>query len=138
DELLTKEKLELEQRSQIAELEPLRTETFQLNYQKAESFKKIFGIDDTGGGARSILTKRGSAVVDPRTNQLFITDIPSKLEEIRALVKKTDIATRQVMIEARIVEASDTFSRNLGAKLSFGVSNQGNYQFGGNQAATSS
>ena len=138
DELLTKEKLELEQRSQIAELEPLRTETFQLNYQKAESFKKIFGIDDTGGGARSILTKRGSAVVDPRTNQLFITDIPSKLEEIRALVKKTDIATRQVMIEARIVEASDTFSRNLGAKLSFGVSNQGNYQFGGNQTATSS
>lgn len=136
DELLTKEKLELEQRSQIAELEPLRTETFQLNYQKAEAFKKIFGIDDTGGGSRSILTKRGSAVVDPRTNQLFITDIPSKLEEIRALVKKTDIATRQVMIEARIVEASDTFSRNLGAKLSFGVQNQGNFQLGGQQTAT--
>lgn len=138
DELLTKEKLELEQRSQIADLEPLRTETFQLNYQKAESFKKIFGIDDTGGGARSILTKRGSAVVDPRTNQLFITDIPSKLEEIRALVKKTDIPTRQVMIEARIVEATDSFSRNLGAKLSFGVTGQGNYQLGGNQATTSS
>lgn len=132
DELLTKEKLELEQRSQIAELEPLRTETFQLNYQKAESFKKIFGIDDSGGGSRSILTKRGSAVVDPRTNQLFITDIPSKLEEIRALVKKTDIATRQVMIEARIVEASDTFSRNLGAKLSFGVL-QNRFELGGNQ-----
>lgn len=137
DELLTKEKLELEQRSQISELEPLRTETFQLNYQKAESFKKIFGIDDTGGGSRSILTKRGSAVVDPRTNQLFITDIPSKLEEIRSLVKKTDIPTRQVMIEARIVEATDSFSRNLGAKLSFGVTGQGNYQLGGNQATPS-
>ena len=132
DELLTKEKLELEQRSQIAELEPLRTETFQLNYQKAESFKKIFGIDDTGGGSRSILTKRGSAVVDPRTNQLFITDIPSKLEEIRSLVKKTDIPTRQVMIEARIVEATDSFSRNLGAKLSFGGSNATS-QIGGQQ-----
>ena len=118
DELLTKEKLELEQRAQIAELEPIRTETFQLNYQKAESFKQIFGID---GGSRSILTKRGSAVVDPRTNQLFITDIPSKLEEIRALVQKTDIASRQVMIEARIVEADDKFSRNLGVKLGFGL-----------------
>ncbi|MFJ7567435.1 type IV pilus secretin PilQ [Herminiimonas sp. NPDC097707] len=133
DELLTKEKLELEQRAQIAELEPVRTETFQLNYQKAESFKQVFGIDNTGGGSRSILSKRGSAVVDPRTNQLFITDIPSKLEEIRALVLKTDIATRQVMIEARIVEASDTFSSSLGAKLSFGVTRQGNYELGGNQ-----
>ncbi|RBA24848.1 type IV pilus assembly protein PilQ [Herminiimonas fonticola] len=130
DELLTKEKLELEQRAQIAELEPVRTETFQLNYQKAESFKQVFGID---GGNRSILTKRGSAVVDPRTNQLFITDIPSKLEEIRALVQKTDIASRQVMIEARIVEATDTFSSSLGAKLSFGVRQQGNYELGGNQ-----
>jgi type IV pilus assembly protein PilQ len=130
DELLTKEKLELEQRSQIAELEPVRTETFQLNYQKAEAFKQIFGID---GGSRSILSKRGSAVVDPRTNQLFITDIPSKLEEIRALVQKTDIASRQVLIEARIVEASDTFSSSLGAKLSFGVL-QNRFLLGGNQA----
>lgn len=129
DELLTKEKLELEQRAQIADLEPVRTETFQLNYQKAEAFKKIFGIDS---GSRSILTKRGSAVVDPRTNQLFITDIPSKLEEIRALVQKTDVASRQVMIEARIVEATDTFSRNLGAKLSFGVQ-QNRFDLGGNQ-----
>ncbi|MES2025389.1 MAG: type IV pilus secretin PilQ [Pseudomonadota bacterium] len=133
DELLTKEKLELEQRAQIAELEPIKTETFQLNYQKAESFKQIFGID---GGSRSILSKRGSAVVDPRTNQLFITDIGSKLEEIRALVKKTDIASRQVMIEARIVEADDKFSSSLGAKLSFGVQNQGNFELGGKQTST--
>jgi type IV pilus assembly protein PilQ len=121
DELLTKEKLELEQRSQIAELEPLRTETFQLNYQKAESFKSL--LDNAGGNGRSILSKRGSAVIDPRTNQLFVTDITSKVEEIRKLVQKTDIASRQVLIEARIVEANDTFSRNLGAKLGFGVQN---------------
>jgi len=137
DELLTKEKLELEQRSQIADLEPVRTEAFQLNYQKAESFKKIFGIDSAGGGAgRSILTKRGSAVVDPRTNQLFITDIASKLDEIRELIKKTDIPTRQVMIEARIVEATDSFSSSLGAKLSFGVQ-QNRFTLGGNQSTTS-
>jgi type IV pilus assembly protein PilQ len=119
DELLTKEKLELEQRSQIAELEPLKTETFQLSYQKADAFKQI--LDNAGGGGRSILSKRGSAVIDLRTNQVFVTDIASKLEEIRKLVQKTDIANRQVLIEARIVEANDTFSRNLGAKLGFGV-----------------
>ncbi|HEY5801040.1 MAG TPA: AMIN domain-containing protein, partial [Burkholderiaceae bacterium] len=128
EELLTKEKLELEQRAQIAELEPLRTEVFQLNYQKAESFKQVFGLDGGGasgapaaggGGGNRILSKRGSATSDPRTNKLFVTDIASKLDEVRKLIAMTDVASRQVMIEARIVEADDTFSRNLGAKLGF-------------------
>ncbi|HJU71105.1 MAG TPA: type IV pilus secretin PilQ [Paucimonas sp.] len=118
DELLTKEKLELEQKAQIAELEPLKTEIFQLNYQKAESFKQVFGLEGSDGKNR-ILSKRGSAVIDPRTNQLFVTDIASRLEEIRRLVQKTDIASRQVLIEARIVEADDKFSKNLGARLGF-------------------
>jgi type IV pilus assembly protein PilQ len=138
DELLTKEKLELEQRSQIAELEPLRTESFQLNYQKADAFKKIFGIEDAGGGGagggkkNSILSSRGSAVIDPRTNQLFVTDTPTILQNIRNLVQKVDIASRQVLIEARMVEANDGFSRNLGAKLGFGF-NSRNVSSGGTQ-----
>ncbi|HEV8645965.1 MAG TPA: type IV pilus secretin PilQ [Burkholderiales bacterium] len=114
DELATKEKLALEAQQQIADLEPMRTESFQLNYQKADDFKKIL-TDAT----QKILSKRGSAVIDPRTNMLFIQDIPSKLDEIRQLIKVTDIPSRQVLIEARIVEASDTFSRNLGARLGF-------------------
>lgn len=139
DELLTKEKLELEQRAQIAELEPLKTEIFQLNYQKAESFKQVFGLDG-GDSKKSILSKRGSAVIDPRTNQLFVTDIASKLEEIRKLVQKTDIASRQVLIEARIVEADDKFGRNLGAKLGFadmrGIrGGDAGYSIGGNTRA---
>ncbi|USX21401.1 type IV pilus secretin PilQ [Oxalobacteraceae bacterium OTU3REALA1] len=118
EELLTKEKLELEQRAQIADLEPLKSEIFQLNYQKAEAFKTVFGLE--GGDAKNrILSKRGSAIIEPRTNQLFVTDIASKLEDVRRLIAKTDIATKQVLIEARIVEASDTFTRNLGAKLGF-------------------
>jgi type IV pilus assembly protein PilQ len=141
DELLTKEKLDLEQKAQIAELEPLRTESFQLNYQKADAFKKIFGIEGGSGatGSNSILSKRGSAVVDPRTNQLFVTDVPSKLEEIRKLVQKVDIASRQVLIEARIVEANDTFSKNLGAKLAFGfrgTPNNANFETSGQQTGT--
>jgi type IV pilus assembly protein PilQ len=140
DELLTKEKLELEQRSQIAELEPLRTESFQLNYQKAEAFKKVFGIDDAGGGAagkkkNSILSSRGSAVIDPRTNQLFVTDTPTTLQNIRNLIQKIDVASRQVLIEARMVEANDGFSRDLGAKLGFGF-NSKNVSSGGSQNAT--
>ncbi|MBV8634291.1 MAG: type IV pilus secretin PilQ, partial [Burkholderiaceae bacterium] len=116
------EKLELEQKAQIAELEPLKTESFQLNYEKAEAFRTVFGVDVGGGGGgggnkNRLLSPRGSATIDARTNQLFVTDIPSKLEEVRALIAKVDIATRQVQIEARIVEANDNFSRNLGAQL---------------------
>lgn len=119
EELLIKEKLELEQRAQIAELEPLRSEIFQLNYQKAEAFRTVFGLDSAGDGKNRVLSKRGSAIIEPRTNQLFVTDIAAKLDDIRKLIQKTDIASRQVLIEARIVEASDTFGRALGAKLGF-------------------
>ena len=112
DELATKEKLALESQAQIADLEPIRTESFQLNYQKAEAFQNILANKD-----QRILSKRGSMVIDPRTNTLFVQDTPSRLEAVRALIRKIDVAVRQVMIEARIVEASDTFSRNLGARL---------------------
>jgi type IV pilus assembly protein PilQ len=123
EELLTKEKLELEQRAQISDLEPLKSEIFQLNYQKAESFRTVFGLDANGaatGDARNrVLSKRGSAIIDARTNQLFVTDIGSKIEDIRMLIQKTDVASKQVLIEARLVEANDGFSRNLGAKIGF-------------------
>lgn len=129
EELATKEKLELESRQQIGDLEPVRTESFQLNYQKADAVQKLL----TDANQR-ILSKRGSAVVDSRTNILFVQDAPSRLEEVRKLIAKIDVAVRQVLIEARIVEAQDTFSRNLGARL--GVIDLGSasrkFQVGGN------
>lgn len=143
EELLTKEKLELEQKAQIADLEPLKTESFQLKYQKAEAFQKLFGNEGGGGSSgqsKSMLSKRGSVMIEPRTNQLFVTDIPSKIEEVRKLIQKTDIATKQVLIEARIVEADNKFSKNLGAKLGF-TDMRGlrggdvGYQVAGNQRA---
>jgi type IV pilus assembly protein PilQ len=112
DELATKEKLALEAQAQISDIEPVRTESFQLSYQKADAFQKILADKD-----QRILSKRGSAVIDPRTNTLFVQDTPARLDQVRALVKKIDVPVRQVLIEARIVEASDTFTRNLGAKL---------------------
>ena len=115
DELATKEKLDLEQRVQISDLEPTRTESFQLNYQSAANVRTLLA-DPT----QKILSKRGSAVVDARTNQLFVQDTPTRLDEVRRLISKIDIPVRQVLIEARIVEATDTFSKNLGAKLGTG------------------
>jgi type IV pilus assembly protein PilQ len=112
DEIATREKLALEAANQISDLEQTRTESFQMNYQKAGDVQKLLS-DPT----QRILSKRGSAVVDARTNTLFVQDTPSRLEEVRRLIAKIDIAVRQVMIEARIVEANDSFSRNLGARL---------------------
>lgn len=114
DELATREKLALEARSQIADLEPLRTESMQVNYQKAAEFQLLLS-----DAKQRILSKRGSAVVDVRTNTVFVQDTPSRLEEVRKLLKQIDIPVRQVMIESRIVEANDTFSRNIGARLGF-------------------
>ncbi len=156
DELAAKEQLELESRKKIAELEPVRTQSFQLNYARAEEVAKGLsgqsgaggrnsgsGSDGAGGGsaggsgaggagnsgaggnsggggggqAQRILSPRGSVIFETRTNQLFVTDIPSKLEEIQLLISKIDIPVRQVLIEARIVEADDKFGRTLGIKL---------------------
>ncbi len=112
DELATREKLALEAQQQINDLELTRTESFQMNYQKAADVQKL--LSDP---AQRILSKRGSAAVDARTNTLFVQDTPTKLEEVRALIAKIDVAVRQVMIEARIVEANDSFAKNLGARL---------------------
>lgn len=118
EEILAREKLELEQRAQIAELEPLQSAVFQLNYQKAETFRAMLSLD-AGEGRSRVLSRRGSVLIDPRTNQLFVSDVPTRLEQIRLLIARTDVPTRQVLIEARIVEANDSFSRNLGARLGF-------------------
>ncbi|MCO5120504.1 MAG: type IV pilus secretin PilQ [Burkholderiaceae bacterium] len=114
EELAAKEKLDLEARQQIADIEPLRTETFQLNYQKAENLQKLLASEN-----QRVLSKRGSVVIDQRTNKLFVQDIAARLEDVRKLINQIDIPVRQVLIEARIVEADDRFSRNLGVKLGY-------------------
>jgi type IV pilus assembly protein PilQ len=123
EELAAKEQLELESRKKIAELEPVRTQAFQLNYTKAEEVAKGLSgqnapaVAGNSGNPSRILSPRGNVIFETRTNQLFVSDIPSKLEEIQSLINKIDIPVRQVLIEARIVEANDTFGRSLGVKL---------------------
>jgi type IV pilus assembly protein PilQ len=124
EELAVKEKQQLEARQQISELEPLQTEMFQLNYAKSSDILAIINVGarnpggggGAGGGDR-FLSRRGSAFVDPRTNILFVTDTASKLEEVRRIVRQIDTSVRQVLIESRIVIASDKFSRQLGVRL---------------------
>ncbi|GAP34805.1 type IV pilus secretin PilQ [Piscinibacter sakaiensis] len=143
EELATKERLELEARAQIAQLEPLRTQAFQLNYTKAEDVARGLTGQITGGGSGAtttrILSARGSVLFEVRTNQLFVNDTPSKLEEVQALIAKIDVPVRQVLIEARIVIADDKFGRSLGAKLGVtdarGVGGGNRISIGGNMNA---
>ena len=114
DELATKEKLALEASQQISELEALRTESFQLSYTKADDVKKLVSDKD-----QKILSKRGSATSDVRTNTIFVNDTPTKLDEVRRLIAQLDVPVRQVLIEARIVIADDKWGSQLGAKFNF-------------------
>ncbi|MDO8932723.1 MAG: type IV pilus secretin PilQ [Rhodocyclaceae bacterium] len=112
DELAAKEKLNLESKQAISELEPTRTESFQLNYHKAKTVQDFLKSKE-----QTLLSKRGGVVIDERSNKLFITDTPSRLEEVRRVIAEIDVASRQVLIEARIVEASESFNKALGVRL---------------------
>ena len=144
DELAAKEQVDLEAKKKIADLEPLHTQAFQLNYTKSDDVARaLLGTSTgtgggSGGAASRLLSPRGTVLSEPRTNQLFVSDIPSKLEEVQAMIARIDIASRQVMIEARIVEASDNFGRALGVKLgTVDLTGQNGYaNIGGNYAAT--
>ena len=114
EEIATKEKLEFEAKAQISDLEPLRTESFQMNYIKGVDVKKLLSDPK-----QTILSRRGSALLDDRSNMLFVQDTPSRLDDVRAMVAKIDVPVRQVMIEARIVEAGDSFAKNIGIRLGF-------------------
>jgi type IV pilus assembly protein PilQ len=118
DELAAKEKQAFESQQQIDDVEPLRTEVYTLKYMKAESLKEI--LTDA---KQKILSKRGSAVLDPRTNTVFVQDTPKYLEQVQNIINKTDIAVRQVMIESRLVLADDKYSKALGAR--FGITQTG-------------
>ena len=117
EELAAKEKAALEVVNARGELEPVHTEIIQLNYQRAEDVQKLVADEK-----QRLLSKRGSASVDGRTNSLFVRDTDARLEEIRRLISKIDIPVRQVMIEARIVIATNTFTRQLGARLGVAAS----------------
>lgn len=118
DEIDARTKKDLESAASMQALEPLQTQSFQLNYAKAvDIVAQLGGNGATTGSGPRFLSSRGTVISEPRTNQIFVNDIPSRLAAVQDLIKKLDIAVRQVLIEARIVEASDTFGKSLGVKL---------------------
>jgi type IV pilus assembly protein PilQ len=124
DELAAREQADLEAKRKVTELEAVRTQSFQLNYAKAQDIANgLTGQGQAGGAAGGtaarILSPRGTVIFEARTNQLFVSDVPSKLQEIQEMIAKIDIPVRQVLIEARVVEATDTFGKSLGVKLGF-------------------
>jgi type IV pilus assembly protein PilQ len=129
EELALKEKQQLEAQIQIGDLEPLVSESFQLNYIKAQDLLNLISTNQqqqfgagagqtaTTGGQGSFISKRGVAMVDPRSNILFVQDTAARLEEVRKIIRQIDTPPRQVLIEARIVVAGDKFSRQLGVRF---------------------
>ena len=142
EEIDERTKKDLEAARSIEQLETLRTQGFQINYAKAEELVKKFtesqnrsgGVGTSGSSNNRFLSERGSAIAEERTNQIFITDTPTKLEEITELLKKLDVPVRQVLIEARIVEARDTFGRSLGVKFGGGYNRPGRGSIGSGYA----
>lgn len=153
EEFAAKEKAQLTAEAERETLETLRTEVFSLKYQKAMDFRNMLLGGGAGTGSAStsmsssstssssgrmnrILSQRGSVTFDARTNTIFVQDTPRKLEEVQAIINKVDVPVKQVMIESRMVIASNTFSKALGAR--FGISQTGtpgsntNLSIGGN------
>ncbi len=120
-EIAERERQQIEANKQIAELAPLQSEFVRIRYAKAAEVVKLFEAGSEEGG--SLISSRGSVVVDPRTNSLIITDTASNLADIRDLIELVDIPVRQVMIEARIVIAQSDLSKNLGIQWGGGYLN---------------
>lgn len=119
DELLAKDKAFLQAEKDIADLGALYSQNFQLKYKNVEEFRSILRLDnaDTTGNHNTLISGRGSVLIDPATNTLIVTDTRSVIEKFRKLIDELDVPAQQVMIEARIVEAADGFSRDLGVKF---------------------
>lgn len=118
-EIAAREKLELEASNQVQELAPLRTEFIQVNYAKASELANLLKTEEN-----NLLSERGSVTIDERTNTLIVQDITSILDGIREVLSKLDIPVRQVLIESRIVNASESFVQDLGVRFGYSSSNR--------------
>ena len=138
-EIAERERQEIEANKQLAELAPLQSEFIRIRYAKAVDVVTLFEAGSEEGG--SLISERGSVVVDERTNSIVVTDTAAKLAEIRDLIEKVDIPIRQVMIEARIVVANSNIDEQLGIRWGGGYLNVNGDKFtsiGGDTASVTS
>lgn len=127
EEIAAREKLELEAQKQVEELAPLRTEFMQINYAKASDLATLIQNEDN-----NLLSARGNVSIDERTNTLIVQDVATSLEAIRDMITKLDIPIRQVMIESRIVNADESFTKDLGVKFGYSKTTAGQVDSSGN------
>ena len=111
-EIAAREKLELEANKQVDELAPMRTEFMQINYAKADELAALISADEN-----SLLTDRGTVTIDARTNTLIVQDVAKSLQSVREMIAKLDVPVRQVLIESRIVNADETFAKDIGVRF---------------------
>ncbi|WP_223511675.1 type IV pilus secretin PilQ [Pseudomonas sp. GL-R-26] len=128
DEIAARERQELESQKQIADLAPLRRELLQVNYAKAADIAKLF---QSVTSAEAKPDERGSITVDERTNNIIAYQTQDRLDELRRIVTQLDIPVRQVMIEARIVEANVDYDKSLGVRWGGSIQNKGNWNTSG-------
>ncbi|EJN29461.1 type IV pilus secretin PilQ/competence protein [Pseudomonas sp. GM78] len=128
DEIAARERQELESQKQIADLAPLRRELLQVNYAKAADIAKLF---QSVTNAEAKTDERGSITVDERTNNIIAYQTQDRLDELRRIVAQLDIPVRQVMIEARIVEANVDYDKSLGVRWGGSIQNKGNWSASG-------
>ncbi|ENA33124.1 MULTISPECIES: type IV pilus secretin PilQ [unclassified Pseudomonas] len=133
DEIAARERQELESQKQIQELAPLRRELIQVNYAKAADMAKLFQSVTKADAGQS---ERGSITVDDRTNSIIAYQTQDRLDELRRIVSQLDIPVRQVMIEARIVEANVNYNKQLGVNWSGSRSGNGNFTISGGAGST--
>lgn len=114
EEIAAQEKIELEAKQQATELAPLRTAHFQINFAKATELEKLFKGEGAKGG---LLSERGQVIIDERTNMLMIKDTDENISEVRRILAQLDVPVRQVLIESRVVIATDDFAKELGVRL---------------------
>lgn len=133
EEIAARERQELESQKQIAELAPLRRELIQVNYAKAADMAKLFQSVTSADGTPD---SRGSITVDDRTNSIIAYQTQERLDELRRIIAQLDIPVRQVMIEARIVEANVNYDKALGVRWG-GSATSGNWSTYGKDGATS-
>ncbi|OLU33195.1 fimbrial protein [Pseudomonas sp. PA15(2017)] len=132
EEIAARERQELESQKQIAELAPLRRELIQVNYAKAADMAKLFqSVTSANGG---VADDRGSITVDERTNSIIAYQTQERLDELRRIVAQLDVAVRQVMIEARIVEANVNYDKALGVRWG-GSARRGGWDVSGKDGA---
>lgn len=141
-EIAERERQEIETRNQLQELAPLRTEFIRVRYANAKDIFELFSGEggeegDSESGSKStkgILSTRGSAIVDERTNSIILTETEEKIAEFRLLIEQVDVPIRQVMIESRIVVANSDFAKEIGVRwggIAGGIRNGRAYEAGG-------